>query len=129
MRSLKKIGRGIGLILHLGHFQGMIWGANSADSRAKRITNQPEFHRSVFIANSGQRPNWSKDAFKSSRCLIILARVGSYNSLTNIIATANETAVKSKMVILVTDSGVVVTDPEIQNSVVLVLEQGILNIK
>jgi hypothetical protein len=42
MRSLIKIGRGIGLILHEGHFQGMIWGANSADSRAKRSTNQPD---------------------------------------------------------------------------------------
>jgi hypothetical protein len=40
--SLKKIGSGIGLILHWGHFQGMIWVANSADSREKRSTNQPD---------------------------------------------------------------------------------------
>jgi hypothetical protein len=42
MRSSKKIGIGIGLILHEGHFQGIIWVANAADSRAKCSTNQPD---------------------------------------------------------------------------------------
>jgi hypothetical protein len=42
LRSLEKIGRMIGLELHYGHFQAMIWVANSADFRAKRRTNQPD---------------------------------------------------------------------------------------